>query len=118
MTTFHFVSTIISLITVTHIQLLLIHHNQQHYQLMPSINVYDSTYSKTSNYLSHNTISPIESYTTTSNELHKTRYIFDHQYKNDELFGGFEESNCSVGLKNRIDLYLRDMSNKICKMIN
>eukprot|EP01084_Bolivina_argentea_P276387 471595_1 len=83
MTTFQFVSAIVSLITVSHTQLLLIHHNQQHFQLIPSINVYDSTHSKTSNCVPHNTTSPIESYTNTStNELHKTKYIFDNQYKN------------------------------------
>eukprot|EP01084_Bolivina_argentea_P261527 441980_1 len=74
MTTFHFVSAIISLIiTVTHMQSPLIHHNQQHHQLIPSIHVYDLMHSKTSNYVSHNTTSPIESYTITStNELHLT----------------------------------------------
>eukprot|EP01084_Bolivina_argentea_P261528 441981_1 len=83
MTTFHFVSAIISLIiTVTHMQSQLIHHNQKHHQLMPSIHVYDLMHSKTSNYVSHNT-SPIESYTVTStNELHKTKYIFDNPYQN------------------------------------
>eukprot|EP01084_Bolivina_argentea_P040228 74344_1 len=71
MTTFHFVSAIISLITVHYIQLL-IHHNQQHYQLIPSINVYDAIHSKTSNDVSHNTASPIESYTTSPIESYTT----------------------------------------------